>query len=572
MGEMHELSDAQLLREYAKRGNGAAFREIVMRYTDLLYSAALRQVKSGDVAADITQSVFVDLARKAQPVSDRLSVQSSLAGWLHRSTRYAALNHLRDTRRRNTNERQAMEQLLSNSESALDWERIRPALDEALDSLGDEEREALLLRYFKDQDFRAVGLALGVSDDAAQKRVSRAVERLREFFAQRGVTIGAGGLVVVISANAVQAAPVGLAVTISTAAMLAGTTLATTATATATKIIAMTTLQKTLVGATVALLAGAGIYEVRQAAQQRDQVQTLQQQQAPLAKQAEQLRQERDEATNRLALLTGENERLNRNSGELLRLRGEVSLLRRTQNTSAKSAGSTASSIAITSGQEQAEVNIGRELGLAVVQGDPSALDKLTEFSKTAHRSYNTNSIGLDDTKRGELASRTFAPLQKAFDVIGEAAVNGNQVAVEAVNRGLQIPELQGHSVQIVGTLAGKGNESALEMLLNPDKYGILLSGSVFALRPAAEAGNQRAIDALANVTKDARNQPLWFEAANILATAAESGNAVAVDALVAMSASTNQNVRSAVLIGLKKAAANQNIKAAETLRSIGVQ
>ena len=112
-----------------------------------------------------------------------------------------------------------MEQLLTNSESAPDWELIRPALDEALDSLGDEDREALLLRYFKNQDFRAVGLALGVSDDAAQKRVSRAVERLREFFSKRGITVGAGGLAVLISANAVQSVPVGLVATLASASL-----------------------------------------------------------------------------------------------------------------------------------------------------------------------------------------------------------------------------------------------------------------------------------------------------------------------------------------------------------------
>ncbi len=167
----------------------------------------------------------------------------SLAGWLHRATRYTALNHLRDTRRRLTNERQAMEQLLTNSEPAANWEQIRPVLDEALDSLNDEDREALLLRYFKNHDFRAVGLALGVSDDAAQKRVTRAVERLREFFSKRNVTIGASGLVVLISANAIQAAPAGLAIAISTAA-LAGTAVATTTAIAVTKTIAMTTLQK----------------------------------------------------------------------------------------------------------------------------------------------------------------------------------------------------------------------------------------------------------------------------------------------------------------------------------------
>src|SRR5262249_25134102 len=155
-------------------------------------------------------------ARKAKLLSQKVSADGSLAGWLHRSTRYAALNHLRDSRRRRANERQAMEQLLTDSEFSADWEQIRPALDEALDSLSDEDREALLLRYFKNQDFRAVGHALGVSDDAAQKRVSRAVERLREFFARRGVTVSVSGLVVVISANAVQAAPIGLSAAIAT--------------------------------------------------------------------------------------------------------------------------------------------------------------------------------------------------------------------------------------------------------------------------------------------------------------------------------------------------------------------
>ena len=327
---MSDKSDVQLLRDYAEHGSEAAFREIVTRHTDFVYSAALRQVESADLAADIAQKVFVDLARKAGSVAERLAVDSSLAGWLHRGTRYAALNHLRDARRRLTNERQAMDQLRTNSESAADWEQIRPALDEGLDSLGDEDREALLLRYFKNHDFRAVGLALGVSDDAAQKRVSRAVERLREFFSKRNVTIGASGLAVLISANAVQSAPVGLAVTISTAAVLAGTAISTSTAIAATKVIAMTTLQKTIVTATVAVMAGAGIYEARQAGQLRNQVQTLQQQQAPLVEQLRQLQRGRDDATNRLAGLLGENAQLksNSNENELLKLRGEIGTLR----------------------------------------------------------------------------------------------------------------------------------------------------------------------------------------------------------------------------------------------------
>jgi RNA polymerase sigma factor (sigma-70 family) len=325
---VNDKSDAQLLRDYAERGSEAAFGEIVTRHTDFVYSAALRQVDSSDLAADITQKVFVDLVRKAKPVADRLAAEASLAGWLHRATRYAALNHLRDRRRRLANERQAMNQLLANAESSADWDRIRPVLDEALDSLGDEDREALLLRYFKNQDFRTVGLALGVSDDAAQKRVSRAVERLREFFSKQKITIGTGGLIALISANAVQSAPIGLAATVSAAAFT-GTALSTSTAIATTKVIAMTALQKTIIGTALAAAIGTGVFEAHQVSKLREQNQTLQQQQAPLAGQIRQLRQERDDATNRLAALEAENAQLqaNQKETELLKLRGEVTRL-----------------------------------------------------------------------------------------------------------------------------------------------------------------------------------------------------------------------------------------------------
>jgi len=328
MGEMHDQSDAQLLRNYAERGAEAAFAEIVARHTDLVYSAALRQVYSSDLARDVTQSVFTDLARKARTVSATLNPEASLVGWLYRGTRFAARDLYRNEARRTQRERQAMEQLHPAPETPLDWEQLRPALDDAMSELDDTDRDAVLHRYFKNHDLRTVGATLGISDDAAQKRVSRAVERLREFFAKRGVTVGAGGLAVVISANAVQAAPVGLALTISTAAALTGTTLATTATVTATKAIAMTALQKTIVAATIAVLAGTGIYEARQASQLREQVQMLQQQQAPLAEQIQQLQQEREESVRQLAMLREENGQLNQNASELLRLRGQAALLR----------------------------------------------------------------------------------------------------------------------------------------------------------------------------------------------------------------------------------------------------
>ncbi|HVU27145.1 MAG TPA: sigma-70 family RNA polymerase sigma factor [Verrucomicrobiae bacterium] len=326
---MNAKSDVQLLREYAARGYEAAFAEIVRRHLALVYSAALRQVESPTAAVDIAQSVFVDLARKAASVSEKFSTDASLLGWLHRSARYAALNHLRDTRRRLTNERQAMEQLLVNSESEADWEQIRPALDEALDNLADDDREILLLRYFENKNLREVGEQLNISDDAAQKRVSRAVEKLGEFFSKRNITIGASGLTVLISANAVQSAPMELAMTISTAAALTGTTISTSTAIATTKVIAMTTLQKSIIGAAFVAAVGTGIFEAHQNFQLQNQIQTFQQQQASLTDQIQQLQHEHNNMTNQLADLLAENAQLKSgsNENELLRLRAKSTRL-----------------------------------------------------------------------------------------------------------------------------------------------------------------------------------------------------------------------------------------------------
>ena len=326
---VNDQSDAQLLSAFAARRDEEAFREIVARHADFVYSAALRQVDSSAAAADLRQQVFTDLARKSGALAGKMSADGSLAGWLHRATRYAALNHLRDDRRRRDQEKQAMQQLLTNSEPSSDWQQIRPLLDEALDSLGPDDREALLLRFFKNLDFQAVGRALGVSDDSAQKRVSRAVEKLRGFFAKRKITVGAGGLTMLISANAVQSAPAGVAAAISAEA-LAGTAASASAVITTTKTIAMTTLQKTAFTVTVLALTGAGIYETRQAAQLRDQVQSLLQQQAPLVEQIQQLQNGFIAATNRLVDLLAENAQLKSDSGrnELLKLRGEVTQMK----------------------------------------------------------------------------------------------------------------------------------------------------------------------------------------------------------------------------------------------------
>src|SRR5947207_13224664 len=256
---MNSQTDQQLLRDYTGRRSEAAFAELVRRHVDFVYSAALRMVRDAHLAEDVAQGVFVALAENAQQLRER----PALSGWLHRTAQNLAANTVRSDVRRRAREQEAAAMNELHDPDAV-WEHIAPHLDNALGELNEADRDALLLRYFQRQSAREMAQTLGTSEDAAQKRVSRAVERLREFLAKRGVTVGASGLVVVISANAVQAAPVGLAVTISTAA-LAGTTIVTAANAAATKPIAMTTLQKAIVTTTLAVAAGTGIYETHQA-------------------------------------------------------------------------------------------------------------------------------------------------------------------------------------------------------------------------------------------------------------------------------------------------------------------
>jgi len=320
---VNSLTDPQLLRDYTEHRSEAAFAELVRRHVDFVYSAALRMVRDAHLAEDVTQSVFVALARNAGQLTDR----PVLSGWLHRTAQNLAANVVRTDVRRRAREQEAatMNELLV-AEPDANWEHIAPHLDAALGELSEPDRDALLLRYFERKSAREMAQTLGISDEAAQKRVSRAVERLREFFAKHGVTVGASGLVVVISANAVQAAPVGLTVTISTVTALAGTTIATTATATTIKTIAMTTLQKTLITATIAAAVGTGIYEARQVSNLRSQVQTLQQQQAPLAEQLTGLKTENERLSNLVAQASDSQALSQAQFNELLKLRGKANL------------------------------------------------------------------------------------------------------------------------------------------------------------------------------------------------------------------------------------------------------
>ncbi len=251
-------TDMELLARYARQQAEDAFAEIVRRHLGLVYSAALRQVRSPQLAEEVAQSAFIDLARSAP----RLKPGTVLAAWLYQVTRRTAIDVIRREASRQLREQTATEMNAMNA-TAADWTHIEPLLDEAMHALDDADRTAVLLRYFENKSLREVGQALGASENAAQKRLSRAVETLRASFAKRGVTVGVSGLALVLSTNAVQAVPAGLNATISSAA-LAGTSFVATATTitTTANAILMTTLQKILVGSVLTVAVAVVTYKV----------------------------------------------------------------------------------------------------------------------------------------------------------------------------------------------------------------------------------------------------------------------------------------------------------------------
>ena len=211
------MTDSQrLLAEYATNGSEPAFRELVSRYLNLVYSTAIRLV-GGDahLAQDAAQTVFVDLARHARTLPRNVM----LGGWLHRHTCFVALKMMRGERRRKFREKQAMAMNEEQDYSEANLAQIAPLLDEAINQLGAEDRTAILLRFFERRDLRSVGEALGGSENAAQKRVSRALEELRGLLKNRGVAFSAAALGTVLAGGVVTAAPAGLAVTISRVAL-----------------------------------------------------------------------------------------------------------------------------------------------------------------------------------------------------------------------------------------------------------------------------------------------------------------------------------------------------------------
>ena len=262
---MTDVPDDRLLEQFARNGSEAAFAALVQRHIPLVHSVALRHTANPQHAQDITQAVFIILARKA----GALGHKTVLPGWLYHTARLTAANLQRAETCRVRREQEAfMQSKLEESPTDNLWSELSPQLDEAMAGLGTSERDALVLRYFQNKSMAEVAKLLGLEENTAQKRVSRALEKLRKFFTKRGVDSTTAGIAENLSAHSVQAVPVTLAKSVTAVALAKGAT-ASISTLTlikgALKIMAWTKAKTVIVVGVVAILAtGPTIVTVKQ--------------------------------------------------------------------------------------------------------------------------------------------------------------------------------------------------------------------------------------------------------------------------------------------------------------------
>lgn len=210
------MDDAKLLQQYVETGSQDAFGQLVNRHLHLVYGAALRHVRDRHVAEEITQAVFIVLARKAST----LRHEAVLSSWLMSTTRFASLGHLKMAARRRRHEKRAAEMARNVWVDQVDmqWPQYEGELDAALATLRETDRKAVMLRFYEHKSFDEIAVALGTAEEAARKRVSRAVEKLRGYFGVSSRTLPATVVTYFLYNKLESPAPASLAAKITTAA------------------------------------------------------------------------------------------------------------------------------------------------------------------------------------------------------------------------------------------------------------------------------------------------------------------------------------------------------------------
>jgi RNA polymerase sigma factor (sigma-70 family) len=258
------MRDGTSSLESTKRESEAELRELIARHLDWVYSLCRRSVRDATLAEDITQTVFMIFVKKAE----HLPRGANMSGWLFKTARYCCRNALRDDNTRRRHEMAAGQSWHEPSGEANVpvEEELLGLLDQHVAQLSKADRSVVLLRYYEQCSFKDVGDQLGISEEAARKRVDRAVGKLRARLAGKGISLGADALAATMAEKLVQAAPGKLAAAVMTHAARSTTTMA--MPAGAAKLSAKLTLKtisggKIVIGATGIVLAvgliGAGI-------------------------------------------------------------------------------------------------------------------------------------------------------------------------------------------------------------------------------------------------------------------------------------------------------------------------
>lgn len=435
-----------LLQQYAVHGSEPAFTELLVRYVDLVYSAARRQV--GDdvaLAQDITQMIFADLARKAK----YLPANIKLGGWLYRRTCFIAKTALRTERRRLRREQEAVTMSAMNQEEQL-WHQLAPVLDAALNRLSRADREALVLRFFERQSLKEVGAALDATEDAARMRVDRALEKLRQLLAKQGITSTATALAALLVSQATTAAPAGLAAMVSGPALVSAAT-GGGLTLTLFKLVAMTKLKIAVTGAIAAACVVTPLtLQHRQNARLRAEVQGLR-------NQVEQLTQIRDAAERLTEVRPEPNQAAagQKQEHELLRLRGLIAA------------------------QRQQEAELRQRLEAAQTENDIARMQVAAALERNM-----THSVTIDPKPTPLTGAFQIATLQPAARDTPSAAVQSTLYAVFHGNvdtfhdlteaRDLteqSVKETLAHQRQMWGGDAAKGINNLVISPIKDDRY-----------------------------------------------------------------------------------------------------